>query len=165
MRLVISVLFVVMILASISSNAVAQQRIVKPSEPDDRASDTTENYTAMMKQLFAPITASLSLSKEQEFQIIAIISTTQATAEPLIQKFDGIEKELVAASFAEHFDEERVRALSKEQAATLTQLISLKVFAKAKIFQILTADQRKLVSHQFRFKRQTEANLGAISIY
>lgn len=164
MRLVTSVLFVVMILASISSNAVAQEPIIKPSEHDNRVSETTD-YTAMMKQLFAPITGSLNLSKEQQFQIIAIISTTQATAEPLMQKFDGIEKELVAASFAEHFDEERVRALSKEQAATLTQLISLKVFAKAKIFQILTADQRKLVSHQFRFKRQTEANLGAISIY
>jgi Spy/CpxP family protein refolding chaperone len=125
----------------------------------------TTDYTAMVKQLFAPITASLNLSKEQEFQIIATISTTQATAEPLMDKFDGIEQELVAASFADHFDEERVRVLSKEQAATLSQLIALKVFAKAKIFQILTPNQRVLVSQQFRFKRQTQESLGAINIY
>lgn len=164
MRLVMSILILIMTLVSSSSNTVAQQPIVKPSEQDNRVSETTD-YTATMKQLFAPITASLNLSKEQEFQIIATISTTQATAEPLMQKFDGLEKELVAASFADHFDEDRVRVLSKEQAATLTQLISLKVFAKAKIFQILTPNQRILVAEKFRFRQQIRGDLGAISTY
>jgi Spy/CpxP family protein refolding chaperone len=164
MRLVTSTLFLILILVSISSSTVAQNQIVIPSEHANRMSEKTD-YTAMVKQLFAPITASLNLSKEQEFQIIATISTTQATAEPLMDKFDTIEQELVAASFADHFDEERVRVLSKEQAATLSQLIALKVFAKAKIFQILNPNQRVLVSQQFRFKRQTEENLGVISIY
>jgi Spy/CpxP family protein refolding chaperone len=153
-----------MILVSISSLTVAQDPVVMPSEHENGMPETTD-YTAMVKQLFAPITASLNLSKEQEFQIIAIISTTQATAEPLIQKFDGIQGELVAASFADHFDEERVRVLSKEQAATLSQLIALRVFAKARIFRILTPNQRVMVSQQFRFKRQTEENQRAISIY
>lgn len=164
MRVVTSILFWTLILVSLTSTAVAQNPIAIPSNPDSRISEKRD-YTTMVKELFAPITASLNLSKEQEFQIIAAIGGTQATAEPLMDRFDEIEQELVAAAFAESFDEARVRAWSNEQATILSQLIALKVFAKAKIFQILTPSQRILVAQKFRFRQQIRGDLGAISTY
>ena len=164
MRVVTSVLFLTLILASRTDTAIAQNPIDVPSDLDSRVSETMD-YTALVSELFAPITASLNLSREQEFQIIAIISGSQVMAEPLMEGFDEIERELSQASFVESYDEAKVRKLSEQEAMLLSQLISLKVFAKAKIFQVLTPDQRTLVSQQLRTRRQIEGNLGAISIY
>ena len=164
MRVVTSILFLIVILAGRTGTAVAQNPIDVPSDLDSRVPETRD-YTALVNEAFAPITASLNLRKEQEFQIIAIISGSQVMAEPLIQRFDEVEHELTQASFAESFDEAKVRTLSEQEATLLSQLISLKVFAKAKIFQVLTPNQRTLVSQHFRTRRPIEGNLGAISIY
>ena len=114
--------------------------------------------------MFAPITASLNLTKEQEFQIIAIITSAQVTADPLKQRFDEIDQELVAASYADPFDEERVRVLSEQEASILSQLIALRVFAKAKIYQILTPEQRRICSCNI-FARKSHCNATSSETY
>ncbi len=104
-------------------------------------------------------------SVKQEFQIIAIISGSQVMAELLTLRFEEIDRALTEATFADPLDEARVHKLSEQEATLISQLISLKVVAKAKIFRVLTADQRALVSRQVRTQQQTEGNLGAITIY
>jgi Spy/CpxP family protein refolding chaperone len=141
-------MLVILILASSAALAVAQNSTNVPSNPDDQIGET-KNYTALVTDLFAPITAALNLTKEQEFQIIATITSSQVTAEPLMQRFDEIERELVLATYVEPFDEARVRALSEQEAEIISQLILLRVLTKAKIYQILTPEQRILLLQSF----------------
>jgi len=162
-RLITATLFAILAMSG-SLPAVAQNPTHVPSRPDGRES-ATKDYSGLVTDLFAPITASLRLSREQEFQIIAIISGSEVTAEPLVQRFEEVDHELASASFAESLDEAKVRELSEQEATMLSELISLKVFAKARIFQVLTPEQKALVAQQFRVKDHTEGNIGAISIY
>lgn len=164
MRLLIATILVILTLTSCAAFAVAQNSTDVPSKQDNQIAET-KNYTALVTDIFAPITASLNLTKEQEFQIIAIIIATDVMTEPARQRLNEIEQGLVAASFADPFDEERVRALSEQEATILTQLIAQKVFAKAKIYHVLNPEQRMLVSQHFRPKAQLQGHLGAISIY
>jgi len=158
MRLITAFLFAILVSGSLP--AVAQNPNGEQSKSFDPA---TKDYSSLVTGLFAPITASLNLSREQEFQIIAIMSGSEVAAEPLKQMFEEVDQELAAASMADTFDEAKVRELSENQAAILSELISLKVFAKARIFQVLTAEQRALVAQHFRFKSQVDGTLGAIS--
>lgn len=135
---------------------MAQDPSNVPTDLDSRVSETLD-YTASVNDLFSPITASLNLTMEQEFQMIAIISGSQVMAEPLMQRFEEVEQQLIEATFAESFDEAKVRQLSEQEAKLLSQLISLRAFAKAKLLQILTPKQRMLVSQHFSTKRQTES--------
>ena len=152
-------LLVILILAGSSVPAAAQDPGNVPSDLDSRVSKTWD-YTSLVNDLFSPITASLNLTREQEFQMIAIVSGSQVMAEPLMQRFYEVEQQMIEATFAESFDESRVRQLSEQEAKLLSQLISLRIFARAKLLQVLTPKQRMLVSQQFSNRRQTEGRLG-----
>jgi len=162
MRLITATLFAILAISG-SLPAVAQSPNYAPAKPEGVAE--TKDYSNVVTNLFAPITASLNLSREQEFQIIAIISGSEVAAEPLLQTFTEIDRDLASVSFAEVFDEAKVRELSEQEAAVMSELISLKVFAKARIFRVLTPEQKALVAQHFRANNVTEENLGAISIH
>lgn len=123
------------------------------------------DYGALIQEVFAPVTDELNLTKEQEFQIVAIITSTEAKSDPLLERLDAVEQRLVDASLVDSADEAAINQLSAQEAFLLTQIIALKTRAKASIYQVLTHNQRTLVAHQFRGKPQRDATLGAIGIY
>ncbi len=166
MRNIAAILFVISVFA-ISSNSTHAQNAVDASPsvqlPDSRGA-SPEYYTAIINELFGSVGDRLNLTKEQQFQIVAIISGTDILSEPLFSKFDEVDAQLARATISESYDEAKVAELSQQEAILLARLISLKAFAKSRIFKTLTLDQRTLVSQQFRSGSGTE-NLGAISVY
>ena len=68
MRLVI--LFGILILVGSTDSAVAQDPSKVSSDSDSRVFESLD-YSALVNDLFSPITASLNLTREQEFQMIA----------------------------------------------------------------------------------------------
>lgn len=164
MRLLIVLISVVFTFGGGETLVVAQNNSNVPSEKDNRVAEP-KNYSTMVTDLFAPITATLNLTKEQEFQIVAIITEAEVKADSVMQRSVEIEQELIDSSFDDRFDEEKVRVLSEQQATMLTQLIILRVLTKAEIYKILTSEQRALVLQYFRPKAQLQGYLGSISIY
>ena len=167
MKLLFSLLFVVTLLLGSAGLAVAQdQRPLQPDGDDQKSQlPAARDYGALIQEVFAPVTDQLRLTKEQEFQIIAIITGTEVKSDPLLQKLDDVGQRLVDATLVDTPDEATINRLSAQEASLLTQIIAMKSRAKASIYQVLTPDQRTLVAHQFRGKNQVDATLGAIGIY
>jgi hypothetical protein len=166
MRNMTAILFVISVFAISPVPSRAQNTAdTSPSVelPDSRGAGL-EYYTAIINELFDPVGDRLNLTKEQQFRIVAIISGTEVMSEPLFSKFDEIDGQLARAAISESYDEAKVAELSEQEAILLARLISLKIFAKSRIFKTLTPDQRTLVSQHFQ-PTNAPANLGAISIY
>ena len=167
MKLLLSLLFAVSLLAGNTVRTVAQDRPQAQVYGDEQktAPLAARDYGALVQDVFAPITDELNLTKEQEFQIIAIITETEVNTDPLVQKLDELDQRLAEATLIDSPNEATINRLSAQEALLLTRMIAMKARAKASIYQVLTAKQRTLVSHQFRGKSQMEENLGAIGIY
>jgi hypothetical protein len=167
MKLLSSFLFLVLLLLGSSGPAAAQDR--PPAQPDNEgqkgSTSTARDYAALIREIFAPVTDELNLTREQEFQIIAIITGTEVKCDPLIQRLNEVEEHLVAATFVDSRDDETINQLSEQEASLLSQIIAMKSRAKASIYQLLTPTQRTLVTHQFRGKLPLDATLGAIGVY
>ena len=166
MRNITAILFVISVFAISSVPTHAQNTVdVSPGvQLSASRAASPEYYTAIINELFGPAGDSLKLSKEQEFRIVAIISGTEVLSEPILSRFDEVNEQLARAAISESYDEAKVAELSEQEAILLAQLISLKNFAKSRIFKTLTPDQRTLVSQQFRPRNDTE-KLGTISVY
>jgi hypothetical protein len=164
MKLLLSLLFAVSLLAGNTVRTVAQDRRQAQVYGDEQktAPLAARDYGALVQDVFAPITDELNLTKEQEFQIIAIITETEVNTDPLAQKLDEVDQRLAEATLIDSPSEATINRLSAQEALLLTRMIAMKARAKASIYQVLTANQRTLVSHQFRGKNQMEENLGAI---
>ena len=76
-----------------------------------------------------------------------------------------MDQQLAAASLVDSPDEAEISRLSAQEASLLSEMITMKAWAKASIYQLLTASQKALVSHRFRGKSQMDGSLGAISVY
>jgi Spy/CpxP family protein refolding chaperone len=162
-----SLLFVVSILIGGAVVAVAQAPAQTQSDVDEQSmpSGPAHDYGALLQEVFAPITDQLKLTREQEFQIIAIITSTEVKADPLAQRLDELDQQLSEGALLDSLDEAKIRRLSAEEATLLTQMIAMKARAKASIYRLLTPNQRTLVAQQFRGKSQLDGSLGAIGIY
>jgi Spy/CpxP family protein refolding chaperone len=162
-----SLLFVVSILIGGSVVAVAQAPAQTQSDVDEQSmpSGPARDYGALLQEVFAPITDQLKLTKEQEFQIIAIITSAEVKSDPLVQRLDELDQQLSEGALLDSLDEARIRQLAAEEATLLTQMIAMKVRAKASIYRLLTPNQRTLVAQQFGGKSQLNGSLGAIGIY
>ena len=167
MKLLFSFLFALSLLCGSTALVVAQEGTSAQTDGDAQKSSlpAARDYGALIQEVFAPVTAELNLTKEQEFQIIAIITSTEAKSDPLVQKLDDVGQRLVDATLVDSPDEAAINQLSAQEAFLLTQIIAMKIRAKASIYQVLTPNQRTLVVHQFRGKNQLDATLGAIGIY
>ena len=167
MKVLFSILFAISLLVECAVLGIAQDRSqAQPNANEQKPPQVaTRDYRALVQEVFAPITDQLNLTKEQEFQIIAIITTTEVTSDPLVQKLDEVDQELTAAFLIDSPDEATINGLSAQEADLLTHMISMKARAKGSIYQLLTPNQRMLVSHHFLGKNQLEGTLGSISIY
>jgi|ERR1700730_1850510 len=167
MKLLFSIIFVLSLLMECAVLGIAQDR--SQAQPNGNEPKTPQvamrDYRALVREVFAPITDQLNLTKEQEFHIVAIITATEVTSDPFVHELDEVDQRLTAAFLIDSPDEAAINELSSQEAALLTQMISMKARAKASIYQVLTPNQRMLVSHQFLGKSLMEGSLGSISIY
>jgi len=87
MNLCFSLVFIVSL--AFGSAAVAVAQVSTPAQSDEQADpNNVQDYSALIKGVFAPITDQLNLTKEQEFRIVAIITGTEVKANSLMQQLD-----------------------------------------------------------------------------
>jgi protein CpxP len=94
------------------------------------------------RRVFARVAFELKLTDAQQTEIKQIVGDELAAARPLFEKLRENRKRLLESSAGGQFDEARVRATASEQGQTLSELIVAKERAKAKIFNVLTPEQR-----------------------
>jgi len=94
------------------------------------------------RRVFARVASELKLTEAQQTEIKQIVTDELAAARPLFEKLRENRKQLREAGGDGQSDEARVRAVAAEQGQTLSELIVAKERAKAKIFNVLTPEQR-----------------------
>jgi Spy/CpxP family protein refolding chaperone len=107
---------------------------------------------SQINQIFAPVTDKLNLTQEQQFQIVAIITEAEVRADPLLQSLAAADQQLSELSFSGVPDGNRLKELCDREAAILSEIMQLKVRAKAGIIRLLTTEQRAIVAQQFNIK-------------
>lgn len=158
-----SLFWVIAIIAA--SAAAGSAQVIFHAQPEDRQQTSRpdeRDYSALVREVFAPITDELNLTTEQKFKIVAIITGAVIKADPLMDKLDELDDEISAAAVADSFDETRIRQLSSQEAQLMEQIIAMKARAKAGMYQILTPEQRAVVARQFRRGPTVEGSLGSI---
>jgi LTXXQ motif family protein len=161
-----SILFATLFMIGSAMQAAAQQPGQQPPTGDDiPPALTSRDYDALIREVFAPITEQLNLTREQEFQIVAIITGTEVQADPLEQRVDEIEQLLTQAELSEAPVEADINRLAAEEAQLLTRIIAMKARAKAGIYLSLSPAQRSLLVQKFRTSSGRTENLGGLSTY
>jgi protein CpxP len=84
----------------------------------------------------------LSLTEAQKTEAKAVLDAARPTVEPLMKKQDELHQQLEAATANGQFDEAQVRALATQQAQTMVELTVEHERLKAKLFSLLTPEQR-----------------------
>ena len=84
----------------------------------------------------------LGLSEDQKFQIKALMDGVQAAEEARHQKMEELHKQLAAATANGQFDETKVREIANQQAQIHAEQIVEHERMKAKVFSLLTPEQR-----------------------
>ncbi len=84
----------------------------------------------------------LDLTADQKAQVNTIIAAEHTNVEPLFVQLAANWQQMRAATTGGQFDEEQVRALATSQAQTITELIVVKERVKAKVYAVLTPEQR-----------------------
>ena len=137
----LSILFLAIIVANPSST-VAQTK----AEP------TVKDFSSLINQVFAPVTDKLNLTQEQQFQIVAIITEAEVMTDPLMRSLAVAEQQLSELSFFGVPEGSRLKELCDQEGAIMSEIIQLKVRAKAEIIRLLTTEQRAIVARQFNIK-------------
>ena len=84
----------------------------------------------------------LGLSEDQKTQIKALMEGVQATEEARHQKVHELQQQMEAMTANGQFDEVKVRELANQQAQLHAEQIVEHQRMKAKVFSLLTAEQR-----------------------
>lgn len=108
----------------------------------------------LLDALFAPITDQLNLTPEQQAQIEAIANAEFVRSEALILRLNEVTAYLDEEQLKETFDEDRVRALAAQGGHVMTEIAVVKLRVKAKVFALLTPEQKALVVQQLRLNRE-----------
>ena len=84
----------------------------------------------------------LNLTDEQKQQVKAIMESVESSAQGIHAKLEETHKQLEAATANGQFDEAQVRTLANQQAQLEADMMVEHLRAKAKVFAILTPEQR-----------------------
>jgi Spy/CpxP family protein refolding chaperone len=84
----------------------------------------------------------LNLTDAQQVQVKTILEAAHAAVEPLHKKMEEAHKQIEAATANGQFDEAQIRAIANQQAQAMVDSIVEHERTKAKIYSILTAEQR-----------------------
>jgi hypothetical protein len=165
MKMARSLFFVAFVVVAGVTSSVGQVTIrVQPNADQQTArADNEQDYDALIREVFAPITDELNLTNEQRFRMVAIVTSTVIKADPLMDKLDELDSQIDEAAMADPFDDVRIRQLSARQGELMGQIIAMKARAKAGMYRLLTPEQRDLFARQLRANPQADGNLGAIS--
>jgi Spy/CpxP family protein refolding chaperone len=164
MNVVRSVLFATAILAANAAGATAQAIInVHPNAQEPSEVTDQRDFDELSREVFAPITDELNLSTDQKLKVAGIISITILKAGPLYDQLDDLDEQLASSVFQAATDESRILQLASEEAAVMARIVALKTLAKLRMVQLLTPEQRNLVSQRLGSGRLRDAGLGAIS--
>jgi hypothetical protein len=165
MKWLFSALFLAILIVGNISTVIAQdpRGVDSGGGPQDKGVPVVRSLSSLINEIFAPVTDKLNLTLEQQFQIIAIVAETEVRAGPLLQSLAAADQQLTELSFAAVPDESRLKEISDQEATILSELIQMKVRAKAGIYRLLTTEQQAIVAQQFHLK--PKGNLGSISIY
>jgi hypothetical protein len=118
----------------------------------DKTEPGVKDFSSLINQVFAPVTDKLNLTQEQQFQIVAIITEAEVRADPLVQSLEVADQQLSELSFSGVPDGNRLKEVCDQEAAILSEIMQLKVRAKAEIIRLLTTEQRAIVAKQFNIK-------------
>ena len=129
---IVAVLAVVLI-------ATAQSRTASCQAPQRPAGGPPPPPPPLMNEHLA---RELNLSDEQNAQVKAVFDAEHSTVEGLMKKLDDLREQLRAATANGQFDEAQVRTLANQQGQTQADLIVEHERTKAKIYGLLTAEQR-----------------------
>src|SRR6266446_1146345 len=165
MKIARSLFFLAFVVVAGVTSATAQVIIRVPPNADQQTvrPDNEQDYSALIREVFAPITDELKLTNEQKFKMVAIVTSTVVRADPLMDQLDELDTQIDEAAMADSFDEARIRQLSARQGELMGQIIAMKARAKASMYRLLTPEQRNLFARQFRATPQADGNLGAIN--
>jgi Spy/CpxP family protein refolding chaperone len=119
--------------------ATAQSRTASCQAPQRPAGGPPPPPPPLMNEHLA---RELNLSDEQNAQVKAVFEAEHATMEGLMKKLDDLRERLRAATANGQFDEAQVRTLANQQGQTQADLIVEHERTKAKIYGLLTAEQR-----------------------
>ena len=136
-----SILFLAINLANTSST-VAQVK----AEP------AVKDFSSLINQVFAPVTDKLNLTQEQQFQIVAIVTEAEVRVDPLLQSLAVADQQLTELSFSGVLDDNRLKELCDQGAQIVSEMMQLKVRAKAEIIRLLTPEQRAIVAQQLNIR-------------
>jgi len=152
MQVIASLIFAVLLfVVSAVCTQGQSSSATQPVPPQQTQGVTNErDYSTLINSIFTPYTEQLNLTREQQFQIVAIISGEEAVAAPGIQKLLEVDQRLAEVSIAYPVDEATLQDLSSQEAQILTELIAMKIHAKARIYQTLLPAQKALVQQQIR---------------
>lgn len=84
----------------------------------------------------------LDLTTEQKAQVNSIIAAERTNVEPLFAQLKTNWQQMRTATAGGQFNEEQVRALAANQAQTITELLVVKERVTAKVYAVLTPEQR-----------------------
>jgi Spy/CpxP family protein refolding chaperone len=157
------VLSATVIVAAAVANSAQDLLKPQPNAGQPSGPQSEQDYAALVKEVFAPITNQLNLTNEQKFRIVSIVTGTIFQADPLMNQLDDLDDQINEVTLAYPVDENRIRQLSTQQAEVMGQIIAMKARARARMYQLLTPPQKALVSDQLRTKAPAEGRLGAIS--
>jgi len=118
----------------------------------DKAEPGVKAFSSLVDQVFAPITDKLNLTQEQQFQIAAIITEAEVRAEPLFRSLTVADQRLSVLSFFGVPDGNLLKELCDQEAQIVSEIMQLRVLAKAEIIRLLTTEQRAIVAQHFKLK-------------
>src|SRR5215471_19733544 len=137
----LSISFLAMIVAN-NSSTIAQEK----------AGPGVKDFSSSVDQVFAPITDRLNLTQEQQLHIAAIITEAEVRADPLFQSLTVADQRLSELSFFGVLDGDRLKELCDQEAQIVSEIMQLRVLAKAEIIRLLTTEQRAIVAQHFKLK-------------
>ena len=93
-------------------------------------------------QMMEHMARALNLTDAQKAEVKTPMEAARPTVEPLMKKQEEFHRQLEAATANGQFDEAQVRAIATQQAQTMVELTVEHERLKAKLFSILTLEQR-----------------------
>ena len=152
MQVLASLIFAILLFVISANYTQAQNSSNIPPDQQQQTQGITgeRDYSTLINSIFSPYTDQINLSKQQQFQIVAIISSEEALAVPVMERLLEVDHLLAEASIEYPIVDAKLEDLSSQEAQILTELISMKIRAKARIFQTLLPPQKAMVQQQIR---------------
>ncbi|MBD0369716.1 MAG: Spy/CpxP family protein refolding chaperone [Pyrinomonadaceae bacterium] len=96
----------------------------------------------------------LNLTEAQQAEIKSLLDAAHTTLDALMKKMDAERRQLDTATAGGQFDEAQVRALATQQSQTFAELIVEHKRLEAKLYSLLTQEQRNRFDQLRQRRRQ-----------